>query len=338
MIIKQEFETLTSTIGTENINMKVLLNETKDMVANWKDYIVDNETKPNFMLDDTMKFVYSPVTDELRKVDISEFAFSQLCTRLGIPSNYIKKCFDNNKSELAINNFQAWSKEMNKNIFVREYDGVARAILSDSYKVFDSHKVIKTLYNVVDEEIYQPNQVYLSQDKLHIRFVNFEPLPFDDDKLYTGFTVSSSDVGQGSLNMKYFIYRFACKNGIVMSSKGGTLFKQNHIGSEMSSGKLELFNKALINIDNLSLMATKMIRDNRKKMLNQDELKLYLEKAKKELRLSEKSAEKLSDLVNQYGSTRWSVINGVTELSHDFTLDTRLEMESWAGETLMKIA
>lgn len=84
-----------------------------------------------------------------------------------------------------------------------------RAVLSDSYTPFDSYKVLKTLNNTVDSNIYKPSQVYLSTDRLHIRFVNHEPLPIDNDgsPLYAGFTVDSSDVGRGSLNMKFFIYR-----------------------------------------------------------------------------------------------------------------------------------
>lgn len=101
---------------------------------------------------------------ETKSSDISEFAFGQLCTRLGVPASYVKKCFDNGKINLD---------------------------------------------NTVDSNIYKPSQVYLSTDRLHIRFVNHEPLPIDNDgsPLYAGFTVDSSDVGRGSLNMKFFIYR-----------------------------------------------------------------------------------------------------------------------------------
>lgn len=339
MIIKQEFEILTDTLGVANINMKDLLGQSRELADKWQNYGVENENGVNFKIDDTMKFIFNPVTGETRRTDISEFAFSQLCTRLGVPASYVKKCFDSGKIDLALQNFHAWAGDMNKNMLIREHGGVVRAVLSDSYTPFDSHKVIRTLYNTVDDTIYQPNQVLLSQDRLHIRFVNFEPLPFDDDKMYVGFTVDSSDVGRGSLNMKFFIYRSVCKNGMVISKMGGTLFRQNHIGSAMTGGKLELFNRALVDIDTLTANAVQLIKENRNRFLKDYELEMYLEKAKKELRLSEKSQEKLKDLINNtYNHTTWGVINSITELAHDFTLDTRLELEAWAGDMLTKVA
>lgn len=36
--------------------------------------------------------------------------------------------------------------------------------------------------------------------------------------------------------------------------------------------------------------------------------------------------------------TKWGFINGITELAQDFTLDTRYDMENWAGELFTKTA
>ena len=60
---------------------------------------------------------------------------------------------------------------------------------------------------------YEANQAFLSEDRVHLRFVDFNnPLPVQNDKLYSGFTVSISDIGSGALCIKYFVYRFACRN------------------------------------------------------------------------------------------------------------------------------
>lgn len=336
MLVKQEFETLVNTKGVKNIKLKDLIAQSKDIYDNWNNDIINNEERVNFSLDNELKFLYNPVTGEIKKADISEYAFSQLCGKVGIPANYVKKCFANDKDDLALQNFRSWANDTDKNMLIRENNGVVRAVLSDSYTPFDSYKVLKTLYNTVDDMVYQPNQVFLSEDKLHIRFVDFKPLPFDDDELYAGFTVDSSDVGRGSLNMKFFLYRSVCTNGLVISSMGGTLFKQNHIGSAMTGGKLELFNRALLNIDKLTDMSVEIIKNNRKKMLKDYELNMYIEKAKRDLHLSEKSREKLVNLIdNTYNHTKWGIINSVTELAQDFTLDTRVEFENWAGELLI---
>lgn len=85
-----------------------------------------------------------------KEADISEFAFSQLCSRMGVPANYIKKCFANGKEDLAIQNFRAWANDTENNLLVRENDGVVRAVLSDSYTPFDSYQVLRALKYTVD--------------------------------------------------------------------------------------------------------------------------------------------------------------------------------------------
>ena len=36
----------------------------------------------------------------------------------------------------------------------------------------------------------------------------------------------------------------------------------------------------------------------------------------------------------KYAPTRWGLINGITEIAQDFTLETRLQLEEIAGEML----
>ena len=139
--------------------------------------------------------------------------------------------------------------------------------------------------------------------------------------------------------MHYFIYRQVCDNGMTVTDRGGTLFRQAHIGSSMTDGKLELFNRAFMDIDTLDRYSLENIRKNQSIELKDYELQMYLEKAKRELKLSEKAQEKLAFLVdNTYGHTRWGVLNGITEIAQDYTLDTRIEFETFAGNTMMRVA
>ena len=352
MITKQEFETLYSKglrggfgggtyFKNDEIDIKALTKQSRDLCEKWENYYCDNEQEVNFKLTDDMKFVYKTTDGEVRTADISEFAFSQLCTRLGVPAGYVKKCFDNGKVGLAVTNFHAWANDCDKVLLIREQDGVVRAVLSDSYKMFDSHRVLRTLQNTVDDGQYKANGAFLSADRLHIRYVNREPMQVPNEKspIYSGFTVSSSDVGRGSLSMHYFIYRQVCDNGMTVTDRGGTLFRQAHIGSSMTDGKLELFNRAFMDIDTLDRYSLENIRKNQSIELKDYELQMYLEKAKRELKLSEKAQEKLAFLVdNTYGHTRWGVLNGITEIAQDYTLDTRIEFETFAGNTMMRVA
>jgi len=338
-LIKREFETLLNTYGTEQSGcLSDLLDTSHDMVSRWKNHIVTNEggASRNMRIDENMIFSYRPESGAERQADITEFAFSQLCHRLGVPPSYISKCIEAGKTRLALENYSAWANDFDKGILVRENDGVVRAVLSDSYSPFDSFQVLRALEYTIPKE-YELSAAHLTEDRLHLRFVNYTPLPIDDiSPVYAGFTVSSSDVGRGALSIVFFLYRFVCKNGVVMSSAGGVLFKQSHIGSKMTESKLTVFSRAFMNMDKLVKNAVDLIGINSKAILKDYELNMYLEKARRDMKLSEKSMDKLNLLIGEYGSSRMGVINSVAELAQDFSLDTRIDMESWSGNLLSR--
>lgn len=347
MIQKQAFEVLYSQGSADSnyfqqngeIDIRELTRKSKDMCVQWENYYCDNEKEINFKLTDDMKFVYKTTDGEVRTADISEFAFSQLCIRLGVPAGYVKKCFDNGKAELAVMNFRAWSDDCDKKLLIREHDGVVRAILSDSYKMFDSHKVLKTLQNTVDDKKYKANGAFLSTDRLHIRFVNRKPMnvPNETSPIFSGFTISSSDVGRGSLSMHYFLYRQVCNNGMTVTERGGTLFRLPHVGANMTDGKMELFYRSFMDIKMLDERSLENIYKNQEIMLKDYELQMYLEKAKRELHLSGKAQEDLMLIGENYDKSRWGVLNSITELAKKYTLDTRIEFETFAGNTMMQV-
>lgn len=331
-IINQDFETLTYGHGTKNCDMGTLLEQSREISRTWQNHIVRNEEQVNFHLDKELKFHYTTEQGGKKESDISQFAFSQLCSRLGVPAAYIGKCFKTGKEELALQNFRAWAGEANKDMLVRENKGVVRAVLSDSYSPFDSYKVLRTLKYTVDTERFQPTQVFLAEDKMCVRFVDFNKLPINDGSpLYLGFNVSSSDVGRGSLNIKMMIYRSVCTNGLLISSGNGTLYRQSHIGEKMSESKLQVFQRAYNNIDIFAAEFIKNIELCRNRSLKDFEVSLYLEKAKREMKLSKEKSEELELLVGNYEQTKWGIVNSVTELAQNFTLDKRIEMEEWAG-------
>lgn len=171
-----------------------------------------------------------------------------------------------------------------------------------------------------------------------LSLMDYRQLPISDGTgapLYAGVILSSNSVGEGSLSLKFFIYRSVCRNGMAISSMGGTLFRQHHIGEKMTDSKIAVFNRAFMDIDRLTDMAITLVKENSGRHLKDYEFEMYLEKARREMKLSEKSMDKLKVLVGNGGTyepTKWGFINGITELAQDFTLDTRYEMENWAGE------
>ena len=331
-IIMQDFETLVTGHGTDECDMGELLEKSKEISRTWKNHVVKNEEKPSFSLDRDLRFHFTTEYGEKKETDITQFAFSQLCARVGVPGKYIDKCYKTGKEDLALENFRAWADEAKSNMLVRENKGVVRAVLSDNYAPFDSYKVLRTLKYTVDTKRFQPTQAFLSEDKLVVRFVDFKKLPImDGSPLYIGFNVSSSDVGRGSLSIKMFVYRSVCTNGLLVSSGNGTLYRQSHVGEKMTESKMQIFQRAFNNIDVVADEMISNIRKCRERSLKDFEMQILVEKAKRELKLSKEKGEAFETLVGQYEPTRWGIINSVTELAQKFSLDRRLEMEEWAG-------
>lgn len=348
MILKKEFEKLYSAgngYGSsfyrdkEIIDFDELEKASKEICTKWEDYYCDNTNEVNFRLSDDMKLEYKTVDGKIRKSDITEYAFSQLCIRLGIPAKYISKCFEANKMELAINNFKEWSLDCDKILLIRENQGVIRAVLSESFVPYDSYKVLKTLKKTVDRDKYSLYTMFLSEDKMHLRFIDKKPLNIEKENsnIFGGFTVSSSDVGSGSLNMKYHLYRQICKNGMMVGEDDGVLFREKHIGSKMSDGKLNLFYSSLENVNELNNKAEHLITDNQNVVFDDFMYKVQIEKIQKDLKMSEKAKADMNNLIeNVYNKSKWGILNSITELAQKFTLDKRIEMETYAGNMLYK--
>ena len=341
MILNKEFEVLENLHGNNKIVLDDLLNKAIDMSGHWVDHKVPSygTAMPIRLTEDAKVGFFDSNTGTSYEEDISAYAFTQLCSKAGIPASYTKKCFDNGKGDLAQRNYLEWANDEEsdgKPLLVRSYDGVTRAVLSDRYNVFDSGMVLQNLVDAIMERPqYEANQAHLSIDRLHIRFVNFnDPLTIGNDRLHYGFTVSSSDIGSGSLSVKYFLYRFACKNGLVIVKKGGTLFRQTHLNDFANAGK-EMFLEAFDKIDILNQECTDQILKAQNKILTEEELAGYITRARKELHLGKTGEESLMELVNNtYDRTLWGVINSVTENAQRYSLDERLENEAWAGNLL----
>lgn len=321
------------------LSFDAIIRQSDEMDSRWKNYYIENGSY-SVIGDGSVSF---KDRDKTVTLDMTSHAFSQLCQRLGIPSQYIYKCFQSGKQSLALQNLQTWIEQDNGDIMFRTSDGIARAIVSQNYMPFDNYKILRVLKETMDKNRFVPTQVFLNQDRLHIRFVDFTPLPIDDgtgSNLYSGFVLSSSNVGDGKLRMSFFIFRPACTNGLIFTKFGGTLFSMNHIGRNAQHDKLRLFSQAFDNIDFLCEQSVELIKQSNAKPLSENEMKLLLQTIRTDLKLSQEKIDKLNNIINiNYTNTRWGFINGVTELAQSYdNLDTRMDMESWAGKFLAKSA
>lgn len=309
-----------------------------------RDYMVVKASPRNVRLNDHAGITYIADDGIVRESSISRFALGQLGTKIGVPARYLEKCVSSGRIDLAQDNVNSWLEGYDKDLFLREYQGGIRGVLSNKYSVCDSHEILEVIDDAVDLSTYKIKGQLLNAERLHVRLVSKEMLPIDGEDLFAGLFIDSSDVGRSILTVQFGIYKQVCTNGLVIAKAGGVLFQQKHIGisaEEFHDGLVA----SLQNVDLLVSNAVEWVHLAKSKdvygysnvnRLSKDDMEEFVARIRSATQLSEESATKVISLMQtKYDSSRWGFINGITEVAQDFTLEKRLDLEKIAGNLLV---
>jgi hypothetical protein len=277
-------------------------------------------------------------TDTIHQAHFSEYSFSQLCTKLGIPVRYMQKCITEKQRPLVLHNINTWLSTLNKTLLIRKYGANVRGILSDRFSVLDTPDVLQVLMDSVDTSVYKLKGSVVNEERFHARFISLDPLGVDD--LFPGIQIDTSDVGRSTLTIKFLLFKQVCTNGLVIAKFGGEIFSQKHIG--ISS---ETFRKELVaNMEQFPQIAKKvkeLVIYNKHDLLTPSDLsvgdKLFgvLKTFKNTTGVSDKIIEQVAERTPVYGMNRWGMINAITEVAQQYTLDRRLQLEEFASNLLL---
>ena len=335
-------EEIREVIDTRPKTLDKLIIKANDIALNSTDYMVRKANTSNVRFNETAGLTFIAEDQEIRDFQMSRYALGQLGSKIGVPARYLDKCIQSGRIDLAQDNVNSWLEDFNKDLFIREYNGGVRGILSNKYSVCDSHEILEAVSDAVDLSQYKIKGSFLNEERLHVRLVSREMLPIDGEDLFAGLFLDSSDVGRNILTVKFGIYKQVCTNGLVIARAGGTLFEQKHIGitaEEFHDGLV----KSLQNVDLLTENAVEWVRraqhrDNHWSSASEyeDDINEFVAYIRQKTNLSEESSRKVIDLMNtKYTDSRWGLINGITEVAQDFTLERRLELERIAGTLLV---
>lgn len=350
-IIKQQREELTNLLGTNKIEgmggIDTLIDKAHTMRDSFSRINVNTKAAKPLFMDRDRRLVIARKGRANIATDVSDYAFAQACSIVGVPSAYMRSLYDKGMDELVDRNWREMLKyrmennqPMNGQIALTS-EGVCEALVSNRYSFgFQTPEVLETIRECMPKN-YIPNQAYLSKGKMHMRFIDFDnPEYVNGEKMSVGFTVSTSDIGKSALVVRFFLYKFACKNGIVMAAKGGTLYRQSHIGEPFTADNIARFKDAFQDIEDLREESLSLIVSSQNRMMSEGEMRHILDTCRKHnISISEKEADKIISLAEErYGRTKWGVINGITEVAQAHTLDTRIDYETFAGHLLRKVA
>ncbi len=176
-------------------------------------------------------------------LDLTPWSRSQLCTLLGIPSNYFGNC----QPELQDRQFNYWlarlveSSEQSSNgelpheskavkLLLRGKGETLRAALSTRYNRFDNKDIVEHLTPYLSEG-WETTWYAFDQDILHLRLTR--PASMREvrtgDFVVGGMHVINSEVGRSAITIRAVLYRLVCTNGLMCSVGERELLRKRHV-------------------------------------------------------------------------------------------------------------
>ncbi len=329
-------------IDTRPKTLNKLIEKAHEIESRSNDYMVRKANSHNIRFNERAGITFISEDQDIRDFPISRYALGQLGSKIGVPVRYLDKCIQSGRIDLAQDNVNSWLEDYNKDLFIRTFSGGIRGVLSNKYSVCDSHEILEAVDDAVDLSKYKVKGSFLNEERLHVRLIGKEMLPIDGEDLFAGLFLDSSDVGRNILTVKFGIYKQVCTNGLVIARAGGTLFEQKHIGittEEFHDGLV----KSLQNVDLLTDHAVEWVQRAKNRYNHwsvetehPEDIEEFVAYIRQQTNLSDDSAHKVIDLMQtKYEDNRWGLINGITEVAQDFTLERRLELERIAGSMLV---
>jgi hypothetical protein len=209
-----------------------------------------------------------PCSEGDRRLGLSTWASGQMCSRLGIPVSYFRKCptelqdaqanhwlansrgraagadeeeeedgssgtdawVDGGKPRCRRSEAQAPASAQPERWRLRAKDETLRAVVSHRYSPLDNTVLWEQLRKEVPSR-YKADWFGLSDESLHLRLVDPERCRevLPGDDLSIGIHVANSEVGGRALSVEALVYRLVCTNGLIRRVGGKSLLRQRHI-------------------------------------------------------------------------------------------------------------
>ncbi len=128
------------------------------------------------------------------------------------------------------------NKPPNKPVMVRVVGDTIKAVVSNSYGRFDSAAILDQFVKVASGNNAQITRADLTQNRWYLEMLRPEIVNIDTPRngnvpAVFGASLSNSDYGTGSVELRLFVLNLICLNGMV----GQSLIRSVHIGSEIKA-------------------------------------------------------------------------------------------------------
>lgn len=289
-------------------------------------------------------------------------AIGQLADRMGIPQRYLRGLAGGEPWAMTLaaqilNEHSGWTQR--SRVLVRAVGQQVRGVLSDSYRRLNSVEILTAFVQEAAGQGAVISDAYMNDTKIWAETILPQPLVIPTAKngnviIFAGARFSTSDYGDGAVDMRAFLLNGACLNGMVRES----VMKQVHLGSRLPDN-LQLSNKTY-ELDTQTTVSA--VRDLTKGLFSRETLerKAYEIQGASEIEVDpEKEIQKLTkngQLLKQEGkevekilmkndpedgvegaATLWKLTQDITAHARELTPERSRELHEISGNLLNRV-
>lgn len=254
-----------------------------------------------------------------RSSAFTPWATKQLCTTMGIPYSYYKKC----PSYLQHDMMNYWLVQKNKKVVLRQSLTQNIAVLSPRYHTISHDMVLRTVAdNIPSNWTYWPIETGYD-----LRFYALAP-SINGSRI--GLYIQNSIIGHASLSVWGCIFKIVCSNGLIVPLSNQQIFRTWHTRKDLKQWFKAVLTSA--NITNFVGLSD---------ILDKSDRYLVLEpKAQEILSQSKLSKEIQKKYLKSVAGTQrnyFHLINFLSSKAQEFPPTRRVELEQFAGNLLQSL-
>ena len=289
-------------------------------------------------------------------------AISQLADRMGVPQRYLRtlasgEAWSRQLAAHLLNEHSGWTQRTR--VLVRTVGQQVRGVLSDSYRRLNSVQILTAFVQEAAGQGAVISDAYMNDTKVWAETILPQPLVIPTAKngdvvIFAGARFSTSDYGDGAVDMRAFLLNGACLNGMVRES----VMKQVHLGSKLpdnialSQKTYEYDTKTTVSaVRDLTrgLFSPDNIRQKAYEIQGASEMEVDLEKEVKKLTrdgwLLKSEGQEVEKLLMkndpedgiQGGSTLWKLTQAITAHARDLAPERSRELHELSGHLLSRV-
>ena len=164
-------------------------------------------------------------------------AVGQLADRMGVPQRYLRTLaggeeWQVNLAAQILNEHSGWTQR--SRVLVRTVGKQVRGVLSDSYRRLNSVEILTAFVEEAAGQGAVISDAYMNDTKVWAETILPQPIVVPTAKngdvvIFAGARFSTSDYGDGAVDMRTFLLNGACLNGMVRES----VMRQMHLGAKL---------------------------------------------------------------------------------------------------------